>query len=767
MNGRLSALLLVAACAAPKAQQLPTDSPVRPAETAPPPAATMPAPAPATIGDITDADRQFLTDVVETRNFTLGKATAPKFLADGSKLLYLRAAGPRQPDLGLYVYDLATNETRELITPADVLKGAGEKLSPEEKARRERQRTSKLSGFAGFQISRDDTRVLVALSGRVYVVGLDGKSVVEVAGPDDKGAFPFDQRFSPDGRMVSFVRGGELWVAPAAGGKPRQLTKGAGGGIVHAQAEFVAQEELDRHTGYWWAPDSKSLVVQEHDESKVETLVPVDPAHPFDAGAPTRYPRPGTPNVTIKLGVVPAAGGKTVWLDWDRARYEYLVDVVWDDNAPLTLLVMSRDQKDVALLAADPKTGRTRQLHAEHDDAWVDLRTPAYRWLDDGSGFLWSSDRGGFPQLELRGADGALVRTLTPPELGFTSVAHVDRAGGTVIVGAAPEPVDARLYEVPLTGGEARLLSDEKLVTKAIYAERTRAHVRMRGSEQGELPAEVVRADGTVAGTLPEPFERVPFQAAPIVRKVGPGTGQAYWTATIKPRAFDAARTYPVLVKVYGGPGHTMVHRNAAMYLMDQWIADHGVIVVVVDGRGTPGRGRAWERAIKNDFAGGPLGDQVAGLQALAAVEPAMDLQRVGIYGWSFGGYMSALAVLRRGDVFKAAVAGAPVADWLDYDTAYTERYLGVPDRAGDTSVYDANGLIVYAAQLERPLLLVHGTADDNVLFSHTLELADALFTAGRPFEILPLAGETHSPRKPARMARYYEAMFRFFRNHL
>jgi dipeptidyl-peptidase-4 len=282
-----------------------------------------------------------------------------------------------------------------------------------------------------------------------------------------------------------------------------------------------------------------------------------------------------------------------------------------------------------------------------------------------------------------------------------------------------------------------------------------------RVAEDQLFPVEVRRADGSLAGTLasvaapPAELPRVE------IAKVG-----GFWTTLVRPRDFDPKKKYAVLVDVYAGPGIRVVHRPALAHVKKQWLADHGFIVVSIDGRGTPGRGSAWERAIYQDFAGVPLDDQVAGLQALAEREPAMDLSRVGIWGGSFGGYMAALAVMRRPDVFHAAVAISSVADWLDYDTYYTERYLGVPDLK-DTSVYDRNGLLGYAKDLSRPLLLIHGTADDNVFFTHTLRLADALFRAGKRFELIPMASTTHSPRDPALSLVLNARIFDFFRENL
>lgn len=725
----------------------------------------------------TETDRRFLEDMVETRGFDLGKAVGARFLDDGSQILFLRAAGPRQPALGLHVFDVASGQTRELITAEDLLGGGDETLSPEEKARRERMRMNRVRGIAGFQLSRDNKSVLLGLSGRIYLAAIDqiaqiaqstgstGKSrVIEVAQPDAKGRYPFDERLSPDGKWVSFVRGGELWVVAATGGKARQLTRGAGDTIQHAQAEFIAQEEMGRYTGYWWSPDSKSLVYQKNDSAKVESLYLADLSAPFVQVSPRPYPRPGTPNVVVELGVISVSGGKTTWISWDRAAYPYLARVSWQQGGPLSLVVQSRDQRDLSLLAADHRTGKTRELVHEHDDAWVNLDL-TYTWLEDGSGFLWSSERGGGWQLELRAPDGSLVRSLTEPALGFEDIAHIDPEAGTIIVSAATEPVDGALYEIPLAGGAPTLLSDPSVVTRASYAKRSRAHILYRTHEAREIAPVVIRTDGTEAGALPDISATPPFTANVEIMKVGEAPG--FWTAIVRPRDFDPGKKYPVLVDVYGGPGTTVVHRVQSMYVFKQWIADHGFIVVAIDNRGTPGRGRDWERAIKNKFAEVPLEDQVAGLHALAAKEPAMDLSRVGIQGWSFGGYMAALAVMRRPDVYKAAVAGAPAVDWLEYDTHYTERYLGVPDRDKDTAIYDQNGLLPYAKDLSRPLLLIHGTADDNVLFTHTLALTRALFRAGKPFEFLPLAGESHAPRDPEGMQHRYERVFTFFAKNL
>jgi dipeptidyl-peptidase-4 len=707
-----------------------------------------------------DADLQFLKDLSETRSWRLGRPTEVHVTPDGSRVLFLRTP-PRKPENRLYSFDVKTAQVRELITPEEVLKGVEEQLSPEERARRERMRVT-LRGFTSFDLSEDGALVLVTLSGHAYVLPTAGGAAREVAGPDEKGNPIFDPRLSPDGKSVSFVRDGELWVAPV-GGQARRLTSGATATRTHAQAEFVAQEELNRFTGYWWSPDSRSLVYEEADLSGVEKLDFTDPAHPEKPAGETRYPRPGKPNARISFAIISAQGGKATWIDYDHKEWEYVSQVEWPKGGPLQLIVLTRDQKDEALLSVDPRTGKTRQLLREHDDAWLNAEHE-FRWLRDGSGFLWATERNGGWQLELHAPDGALQRELTSPDFGFYEVLHVDLAARQVVVLRKAEPVDAQLFAIPLAGGEPRALTQGPDNHNAVYARDAAAHVRFTLPQDSYAKLEVVRADGSIAGELPAVNETPPFDVRLEVAKRGD-----FWTAIIRPHDFDPKRKYPVLVQVYGGPHVNVVRRAALSYIPDQWVADHGFIVVRADGRGTPGRGRAWERAIEKKLGEVPLEDQVAALRAMAAAEPAMDLTRVGVEGHSYGGYMASLAVMRRPDVFHAAVAGAPVADFMNYDTCYSERYLGVPPPAGDSDAYPRNSVLAYAKDLQRPLLLMHGTADDNVHFSESLLLSDALFRAGHSARVqfLPFAGQTHQFYEPVLMQRYWKRIFDFLETNL
>jgi dipeptidyl-peptidase-4 len=702
-------------------------------------------------------DTRYLRDHAETRGFMLGRPVRPKPTPDGKAVLFLRG-GARVPKLRLYEFDVATGRTRELLTPEQVLKGAEEHLSPEEKARRERQRVS-VGGFTDFQLSPDGSRVLVGLSGKLYLLRRDDQSVQELkTGPGPL----LTPRFSPDGRRIAYVRQHVLYLLDLDTQKETRLTTGGSALKSQGLAEFIAQEEMHRFDGFWWSPDSKSLAYEEADATGVEKWHVADPIEPGQPPQPTFYPRPGKANVAVRLGIVPVTGGATTWIEWDARHYPYLGDVRWPRRGPLTLCVQTRDQKEQALLRADPATGKTTTLLTEKDDAWLNLHHDSPRWLEDGS-FLWSAEGSDGPRLEWRDSDGGLRRVLISAEAGYRALVDADPKRKEIVYRGGSDPTQAHLFRLSLDGGKPVPLTKSPGLHDAVFSKDHSLYVEQT-SEPAAMPkATVHRRDGTLVGELPSVAEEPPFLPRCEWLKVGEGEG--FYASIVRPRDFEAGKRYPVILHVYGGPGHQQVTASMATRLLDQWLADQGFVVVSLDNRGTPNRGRAWERALSKRFGTVPLEDQVAGLQALGRRFPEMDLKHVGIYGWSFGGYLSALAALRRPDVFKAAVAGAPVVDWLDYDTHYTERYLGLPET--DAAAYREASLLTWAADLKCPLLLVHGTADDNVYFRHTLKLADALFRAGKDFDLLPLSGLTHMVPDPVVTQRLYGRFALFFRKHL
>ena len=703
-------------------------------------------------------NEEFLRQYAETLRFTLGRPRGATVTPDGKAVLFLRSQ-PRSFVQSLYEFDCQSGRERVLLTAEQILGGGEENLSPEEKARRERQRVA-TRGIVSFDLSKDGGKILAPLAGKLYVVDRATGKSSEVK--SETSAFPIDPSLSPDASMLACVRNGEIYVVDLASGGERKLTTGAGGTITNGAAEFVAQEEMDRDHGYWWSPDNKFIAYQQTDTAGVETFYIADPTKPESEPNQWPYPRPGKKNAAVKLGIVPAAGGETVWVNWDRDKYPYLASVRWEENSPLTILVQNRLQTEEALYRVDEKTGATTELLRETDPAWINLQQSCPHWLKDGSGFLWLTERTGEWSLELHAGDGKLTRTLTPKGFGLLDLAGVDDKRGLVYLSATTEPREVHLYSAPLAGGKPARLTSEAGVHAFVFGEQADVYVHGYSLASGSAGSRVERSGGKVIGKLASVAEEPPFMPKVTFATVG---DREFRALVLRPRSFDASKKYPVIVDVYGGPHANTVTASPRSYVLPQWLADQGFVVVSIDGRGTPRRGRAWERVIKHNLIDVPLVDQVEGLKSLGAKFPEMDLSRVGVSGWSFGGYFSAMAVMRRPDVFKAGVAGAPVCSWEDYDTHYTERYMGLPE--ANRSGYDASSVLTYCKDLSVPLLIIHGTADDNVYFMHSLKMSEALFRAGKQFEFLPLAGFTHMVPDPEVTVRLESRIVTFFKEHL
>jgi dipeptidyl-peptidase-4 len=711
-------------------------------------------------GQASDSDR-YLEALAATQSFSLGCPIQAMPTADGKSVIFLRAASSRDRTTGLYRFDVASGQTEPLAAPEKLLGDQSGSLSPEEKMRQERTRT-KVTGITSFKLSEDGAQIAFTLPGALFVYRLGTKSLVKLK---TGAGNAIDPTFSPDGRKIAYVRDYNLFVYDLEADRERAITSGGTETRSYGVAEFVAQEEMDRTKGFWWLPDSQRIVYQVNDSSKVEVWYVGDPSAPENPPYPSRYPRPGKENVDVRLAVANAGNereragtsenGVERWIEWDHKKYPYLARVSPSKFGPLTITVETRDQHELALLEVDMKTGATHSLLKEEDPNWVNIDQSVPVWLPSHQ-FVWTSERTGAWRLELRKSDGSLDRVVVPPENGLQHFCGV--TGSYLFFLAAKDPSESELWRADpssaeltkLAGGYHGIsLSDDGA---SILADTSRAPDALAKTL-------VRRTDGSVIGELPSVAEEPPY--FPRIEFTGPAA--KFVSCIVRPRNFDASKKYPVIVDVYAGPGFNRVEKSAEPYLVDQWIADQGYVIVCFDGRGTPGRGRNWERAIYQKFGEVPIEDQVSALTDFAAQHAEIDLNRVGITGWSFGGYMSALAVLRRPDIFKAAVAGAPVTDWLDYDTHYTERYLGLPGE----EVYAASSLIGDAPKLARPLLLIHGTADDNVYFRHSLKLVDALEKAGRPFQFLPIAGSTHMVLDPSLRVQIEKRTIEFFKASL
>lgn len=658
-----------------------------------------------------------------TRRFTLGAPRGATLSPAGDRVVFLRSRGGTDPVTCLWTLDLATGEERLVADPYELDPGR-EDLPPEEKARRERSREH-ARGVVGYATDWPVTMAAFALSGQLFVADLAAGSTARLV--ETPGGV-IDPQPDPTGRRVAFVSGGALHVHDVTAHTTRTLAEPDGPRVSYGLADFAAAEEMERMRGYWWSPDGEALLVARVDESPVQRWYMADPAHPDRAPSEVAYPAAGTANAAVTTGIL-ALDGTCTPVTWDD---EYLADVVWD-SCGLLVITQPRDQTALRTRRVDFATGVTTLVDERTDPVWVDI-VPGVPAHTKSGALVTVADVEDARRLVV---DGSVV---TPASLQVRDVLDVD--GDTVLFRGSEEPSSVGLWTWG-PGGLAALTPEP-----GVHSGRLRGGtlIVMRESLDADGVTTTVRraADaGSDDAAVPVGAELpIPSFAAPpgLEPRVMLSTAGGLFTALLLPSWYEPGTTLPVLMDPYGGPRTQRVVAARGRYLTSQWFAEQGFAVVIVDGRGTPGRGPAFERAVHGDLATPVLDDQVTALRALAADYPDLDLTRVGIRGWSFGGYLAALAALRRPDVFHAAIAGAPVTDWSLYDTHYTERYLGLPD----SDAYRRSSLIEDAPKLSRPLLLVHGLADDNVVVAHTLRLSSALLAAGRPHSVLPLAGISH-----------------------
>ncbi|MYY03872.1 MULTISPECIES: prolyl oligopeptidase family serine peptidase [unclassified Streptomyces] len=683
---------------------------------------------------MTSPEISFPLQFARTMRFTLGAPRAFTVSPDGGRVVYLRSGSGTDRSNRLWVLDLtggAAPRERLVADPAALLGGSTERLSAQERARRERSREGS-SGIVGYAVDGAAELAAFALSGKVYVADLVSGTAraLPVPGP------VIDPRPSPDGRHVAYVSKGALRVVSASGEEDRTLAEPDDAHVTYGLAEFVAAEEMGRSRGFWWSPESDRLLVARVDDSPVRRWWIADPAHPDRRPAEVAYPAAGTPNAVVGLHVM-GLDGKRTEVVWDRARFPYLARVHWSSHGAPLLLVQARDQQSQLCLAVDPETGATRTVHADEDPVWLELFPGVPAWAPDGR-LVRIADEGGARVLAVgdRPLTGAQLHIQSVLDIGESDVLVAASAGEAA---AAPETGESHVYRVNELGVER--VSEGVGVHTAVRSGRVTVLV----SASPERPGAVARVlrDGTEIATVASHAERPVLAARPVLTE---GGARRIPCAVLLPTGYsESDGPLPVLMDPYGGPHGRRVLAAHNPHLTSQWFADQGFAVVVADGRGTPGRSPAWEKAVKDNLAL-TLDDQVEALQGLAGRFP-LDLGRVGIRGWSYGGFLAGMAVLRRPDVFHAAVVGAPVTDLRLYDTHYTERYLGDP--AKQPEVYTDNSLLgdeglSHAAEQVRPMMIVHGLADDNVVVAHTLRLSSALLAAGRPHEVLPLSGVTH-----------------------
>ncbi len=675
----------------------------------------------------------------------------------------------------LYAVETSTGQRRVLVVPP----GGGvseDKLPREEKLRRERQRELGL-GVSRYCWARDADRLVVPLPDGVHVQ--DGASGGLRKVLDAAAGAVLDPQLSPDGTMVAFVADGELHVVPAAGGRPRRVTTGARGtGRTHGLAEFVAQEEMGRPSGYWWSRDGTCLAFCQVDETHIPVYRIVHHgADVVDEGAyeDHHYPFAGKANARVRLGVVPAGGGDQRWMELGQDEDVYLARVDWMPDGALVTQVQDRRQTTLELVRFDPSSGSRQRLLREVGEPWINLHD-VFRPLERRAGgleggFVWASERSGFRHLYLCDATGSLVRPLTSGPWMVDSLDGVDEDGGLVYFSSTRDgPTERHLYAVGMGGGEPRRITTGPGVHRVVVDHACHRFVDVH-SAAGHPPTVTLRAidDGRLLHVLHDqpdtrvqrlglaPPELVTFQAR---------DGETLHAAVYRPAEGTAAPPFATVVSVYGGP-HVQRVTDAWSVTADmraQYLRSLGLLVLVVDNRGSAGRGLAFEAAVHRRLGSVEVDDQVDGVRWLVASGLA-DRRRVGIYGWSYGGYLAAMCLARAPDVFTAAVAGAPVTHWDGYDTHYTERYMGTP--ASNPEGYERSSVMHHVATMSGNLLLVHGLLDENVHFRHTARLVNALIRAGKPHRLLLFPDERHVPRRPEDRAYMEEAIRDFFLERL
>lgn len=682
--------------------------------------------------------------LLRTRRFTLGVPEEFTVASHGAVVLFLRSRAGDDPMACLWALNLDTGTERLLADPADLLRDSAQTPSGEEGFQPER--TPEGSGIAAYATDLAGGLVAFALADWLWTVDVAGGRVrrLPAEGP------VVDPRPDPAGQRIAYLSGGALRMIEADGTGDRTIAAPDGPDVTFGVAEHTGEASLGGSRGYWWAPDGALLLVARVDSTAVELWHIADPAEPGKAPRAVRYAAVGTANAEVTLWIAGLDGSRTE-ARWDRGAFEYVPGAGWDAHGPYAV-VQSRNQRTVRFLGIEPVGGQTRVLSEQRDECWVQL-IPGLPARTGSGALIVHADLQGTRHLNVNGV------TVTPPGLQVRAVLGVD--GDQVLFTASEEPAETHLWSYRAGEGIRRLSADPG-VHSGVRHGGTLVHVARCGNQPGGRVT--VLREGKPAVPIASLVELPVLDVHATRLVLGPRELRAvlYLPSWHRPDS----EQLPVLVDPYGGAGLQRVTAEPEWRsLLSQWFAEQGFAVLVVDGSGTPGRGPDWEREVHGDLFGPVLEDQVTALHEAARLHPELDLRRVGIRGWSFGGSLAALAVLSRPDVFHAAVAGAGVTDQLLYNAYWRERFLGHPNEFPQR--YEACSLVLAAPKLTRPLLLMHGLADDNVYPANTLRLSRALLAAGRPHEVLLLPGVGHQAMGVSITENLLWHQVRFLQRHL
>jgi dipeptidyl-peptidase-4 len=655
------------------------------------------------------------------------------------------------------VYTVKTASKRDVIA-IDRLEGAAVKTSAHETADWINRHTAE----SAVQWFADNKHLLVAAGGDLFIVDADKGSfetLIHTSAEEE------DAKLSPDNRSAAFRRDHDLYVIDLATKAERRLTRDGSATLLNGETDWVYPEELDLDTAYWWSPDSRSIAYLQFDVSREPLFPQVSLMQPHGVVEPERYPKAGDPNARVRLGVIAASGGKTKWMNLGAPEDHLLARVVWSPNSREILAErLNRVQNRLDLLLANCRTGAARTVLHEEDRYWINVRG-APRFLEDGLRFLWTSERSGYRHLYLRDVNGKSDAQLTSGDWAVDEIAGVDQKRELVYyTSTEASPIERQLYAVRFDGSDKRRLSSGEGTHRASVSPDGAYYLDDFSSVSSPMKSAVYSADGRQAGVFREnskpdldlqPVETLTMKTA---------DGATLYAHLIRPAGFEAGRKYPAVVDVYGGPDVQRVTNSWAGVNLDQLLAARGFVVWQLDNRGSKGRGHAFESVVFHDLGKRELADQKEGIQHLISmgfVDPA----RIGMSGWSYGGYMTLYTVTHAPELLRAAVAGAPVTDWRNYDSIYTERYMGLPSE--NSAGYAASALTGAAAGMgDTKLLILHNIEDDNVHFQNSVQMAGALEKAGKLFYMTVYTGKTHSVQGSERR-QMIEQTVRFFEENL
>ncbi|WP_237062645.1 S9 family peptidase [Microbulbifer zhoushanensis] len=692
---------------------------------------------------------------------------ALKYSPDGSRVTFLKGREDDYNRYDLWEYNLQAGKTRMLVD-SDTLHRGEEVLSDEEKARRERQRIYG-SGIMEYTWSRKGDSLLFPLAGDVFYYDLARKSARRLTETE---AFETDVRVSPQGRFVSFIRDQDIFIVDLETGRERQLTRDGEGPVKNGMAEFVAQEEMDRMTGYWWSPDDRHIAFLQVDESPVDEVTRSEIYADRIDMIQQRYPAAGRPNVLVKLGVLDVSSGDIQWVDLGENRDIYIPRVEWARDDLLSYQWQDRSQQTLALRLVDIGSGKTRTLLEEKSETWVNLHDDL-KFLQDSDRFVWSSERDGFRHLYLYNLDGELLRQLTRGAWSVDALEAVDEDSGRVyFTGRKDTPLERHLYRTGLKADSPiERLSSRAGMHSVTFARDASGYIDKFSNITTPSQVSLHNSEGRQVTWLEENAVEKGHPLYPYMEDwiepefgtIDAPRGHQLFYRLYKPAGFDPKKKYPVMVYQYGGP-HAQVVTNSWDRLFNQYMAQQGYVVFSVDNRGSANRGTEFENPIHKAMGSVEVEDQVTGVEFLRSL-PYVSADRIGVFGHSYGGYMTLMNMFKAGDYFQAGVSGAPVTDWGLYDTHYTERYMGNPN--SDAEAYKASSVFPYVDGLKGDLLIYHGMADDNVLFTNTTKLIKLLQDQGKQFELMTYPGKKHSLRGKQTRVHQYTMIREFFDRHL